>query len=836
MRSFLQFGVAVSFIGFAIGVLKNRSKISKLTDSYNDLKKNHLDLIQKMSSEDCSLENLNLNFCKEITDCLSNKKDLQSAYDSLKTILNYSPDLILIKDSHLRLIYANPSALKIKNQSLEEVIGKTAIDLFGDEGKVFFEKDLGVIKSKKPQHIEEEITVQGYGKKTFLSNKFPLKDLEGKIIGLVCIAKDITERKKLEKELKRSEEKYRKLFELLPIDVQVWDVFYNEKKEVQSSTLSEANPKALKTWGKTLKEVQGKTLNEIFSDHSMTDYYRSTIELMMKKNNVNEIEGYFEPLDLYHRSISIPFGEKFINTIIDITQLKKATLLAQQQNLQLSAIFQSVSHGIIVFDMKGNLILQNQSLEKILYHRRDDLLSQSLHELSEIFLVQTSNGAKISPEDWPVSKVLKGQSIKNSTIKAIHKKTGKELHLNLSGEPIFGPDKKQTHALMIVVDITQEINQKKRLRESGALFSALVNNIPQHAWMCNSHSITIWYNEKFFSYTQVPLEKLQTQGWAILLHPNYCESALKKWLRHFNQGLPWEDTLPLRAHDGTYRWFLCRAHPIMDLTGNITQWFGTNTDVTDQLLLQEKLEKAIQARAEFLSIASHELKTPLTSLKIQNQLLFSDLKAKPNSTYSHQQVLSIAIRTEKQINRLQGLVDDMLDIARIRSGNLPLKKQPMSLSDLVYEISERMNPQFIQAGAPIPKLHLCLSAWGNWDKLRLDQVISNLLINAIRYGNKKPVRIELKSDEKTCHLIVEDHGIGIPEEKQNSIFNPFERTIDADSVSGLGLGLFITQAIVLAHQGRISVKSTPGTGSTFTIELPQHVPLFDPTERPDHVF
>ncbi len=784
--------------------------VFRIKKSIKFLKKENLILIDKINQKFDELKKLN--------------KEINKNYHLVDVILNKHSDLIWILNSELQIIYMNPSALNALNLPLSEVTGKTSGQIFisPSDVEMILEKNLRILKNGQPEITEEEVSFSENKKTFYLTTRTPYKNHEGHIAGIVCISKDITERKKSENLLKESQQKYQKLFENLPVEISLWEIEYEKgTNEIHTWKLLEANPYCLKNWDKKESDIYGKDFDSIFGAGSTQKYFEF-VNSTMGKSTAQQCEIYFEPLGKYYYSTSIALGHQFILVSVDITELKQTVLITKKQNTQLKAIFQAVPDGIAVFDMKGKLFLKNKSLTKVTNCFEHEILNKSIQEIGKIFKFKNPDQSTISPQDSPACRVMRGQTLVNELHIGIQIPTNKEIYLNINGCPVLDSNGKQIFSLIIMIDVSKKIHEKKAIAENESHFRKIANNIPQHAWIYDSQDILIWNNNKFYKYTQLTFEDLEIQSWIMLLPPDYRESALKKWLTHLNNGFPWEDTLPLRAHDGAYRWFLCRADPIRDLTGNITQWFGTNTDVTDQLLLQEKLEKTIQARDEFLSIVSHELKTPLTSLKIENQLLFADLKAKPTESYSYESVLKIAIRTEKQINRIERLVNDMLDMTQIRSGNFTLKKQPMSLSDLVYEIIERKKPEFIQAGAPIPELHLCLSAWGNWDKLRLDQVISNLLINTIRYGNKKPVRIELKSDGKICQLIVEDHGIGIPEEKQNSIFNPFERAIDGDSVSGLGLGLFITQQIVVAHEGKIKMESTLGQGSTFTVELPQY--------------
>lgn len=258
--------------------------------------------------------------------------------------------------------------------------------------------------------------------------------------------------------------------------------------------------------------------------------------------------------------------------------------------------------------------------------------------------------------------------------------------------------------------------------------------------------------------------------------------------------------------------------PIYNNKGKLVLVVVTVKDITEKKKIEIELREALSVRDEFMSISSHELKTPLTSLKLKTQLF--KRKLSKNQEISIGDIQNFSETIDYQVSRLTRLVDDMLDISRLRSGKFTLSKEKVNFCEILHNTLEQIKPQFIEAGYQVPELRNLTEAWGYWDPLRIEQVITNLLTNAIRYGEKKPVSLEVKTENQFVYLSVKDLGEGISPEQQKRIFNRFERLTDIHETTGLGLGLFLSQKIMEAHDGSIWVESQKGEGSIFYIKLP----------------
>ncbi len=244
-----------------------------------------------------------------------------------------------------------------------------------------------------------------------------------------------------------------------------------------------------------------------------------------------------------------------------------------------------------------------------------------------------------------------------------------------------------------------------------------------------------------------------------------------------------------------------------------------NVRLKESEILAKKLELAIKSKDEFISIASHELKTPLTSLLLQAQIQSRLILRNDPKAFDEIRIKLSAQQVEQLVLKLNRLIDDMLDISRINSGKLSFKKEKMDLEKLTLNIIERMKPQFLSAKYLEVKVSTS-EAIGIWDSQRIEQVIVNLLSNSIKYGAGKQVSVSLSVKNKMARFSVSDLGGGITKEDQSKIFGRFQRIGDVTKVEGLGLGLYIAQQIIEAHNGKIWVESEPGKGSTFIFEIP----------------
>jgi hypothetical protein len=369
-----------------------------------------------------------------------------------------------------------------------------------------------------------------------------------------------------------------------------------------------------------------------------------------------------------------------------------------------------------------------------------------------------------------------------------------------------------------------------KLAESEASFRYLADNIPQLAWMARPDGHIFWYNRRWFEYTGTTPEEMEGWGWQNVHDPSALPDVMETWKHALATCEPWEHTFPLRGRSGEYRWFLSRAMPLRDAAGNVTLWFGSNTDVTEQrehaeerrrLLESERAARSNAERAsflkdEFLATVSHELRTPLNAILGWAQLL----RTGDDDAKTIKEGLETIERNARAQTRI---IEDLLEMSRIISGKTRLDVQPTDLAAVIESAIDALRPAAEAKGVRIAKVLDPLQPISG-DPARLQQVLWNLLANAIKFTPKGGrVNVVLERVNSHLEIAVSDNGEGISPDFLPYVFDRF-RQQDASQTrrhGGLGLGLSIVKNLVELHGGSVRVESAGlGCGSTFTVALP----------------
>jgi PAS domain S-box-containing protein len=386
----------------------------------------------------------------------------------------------------------------------------------------------------------------------------------------------------------------------------------------------------------------------------------------------------------------------------------------------------------------------------------------------------------------------------------------------------------------LLTEIAERERVEDALRQSEERYRSLVAATTSVVWTADATGAFSVQQLSWEEYTGQAWEAHRGWGWVDAVHPDDLATKQGTWERALADRSVYESEGRLwHVASGRYRYCVTRGVPLLHADGSIREWVGTVTDVDERRRIELENERlyteahdAVRAREQFVTLASHELKTPLTSIKGVAQLIARRLQQQPDPPPA---IVRLVEQLQSEVERLQTLVADLLDVARIQQGRLALHVEQVDLAELVRTVVAR----FEIAPELTPRHQLRIEAAdgivGHWDPARIDQVLTNLVSNALKYSpDGGDVRIGIGREPGSAVVAVSDPGIGIAPEDQEHLFEPFTRSVAArEAARGSGLGLHIVAQIVERHGGTIQVASRLGAGSTFTIRLPLAAPNAD---------
>ena len=367
-------------------------------------------------------------------------------------------------------------------------------------------------------------------------------------------------------------------------------------------------------------------------------------------------------------------------------------------------------------------------------------------------------------------------------------------------------------AQLVTKSLNEHLEETVRLRtnelfKSREQFKFLADNIPAIVWTTNAKGIHDYYNNRWFEFTGS--KDLMKSQFTSFIHPDDCDQYLDRWKHTISNGTPFEMIHRLKkGAGGNYKWHFSQAMPYKNANGEIVCWFGISTDIDEQ-------KQALEKKDEFISIASHELKTPVTSIKGYVQLLQFNFENEGNT-----RAVELLTKVDAQVNKLTNLISDLLDVKKIENGQLQYHNELFDFNELVKEIAE-------ETGRVLKKhvlnCNIADTRMVFGDRNKIGQVITNFMDNAGKYSPAgSEILVTTTSKEKTIRLAVQDFGIGIPKDQLGKIFERFFRVSQEkeNTYAGLGLGLYISAEIIKRHKGIIGVETEKEKGSTFYFELP----------------
>ena len=601
------------------------------------------------------------------------------------------------------------------------------------------------------------------------------------------------------------------------------------------------NNSNLKYWNKTKEEVLGKRFLEILPDlanqpfagqlrHVMEtgeiiDIKESPVLFTTAEGEIREtyVDYTYQPLsDLNGKRTGVlVMSFEITDRILARRQLEKYATELASSNAQLQLANQELARS----EARFKYLIQEAPVAIGVLHTRDMIIESANAKILEVWGKSSEIvGMPLSaglPElqGQPFLDILDdvystGKLFYANEISSMLEHNGelKEIFFNVTYQPIADASGATVDILVVAVDVTKQVNSRKMVEQSEQHFRQLADLVPAKISNARPTGEVIFLNKQWLDFAGMGFENLRDFGYHQMMHPEEVEAFQAGLADASRSGVPYASEMRFKNAKGEYVWHLNIAAPIFDEEGNVAMWVGSTTNI-------QSMKEEVQRKSDFVSMLSHELKTPVTSIKGHVQLLLRALRKEPASTLTNRLQPSLS-RIDQLLVQLTGLISDMLDMTRIDSGRLDLKKEPLVLDALVTEVVEDFRLSHQQH---VFQLDLESGIVIQADKHKISQVLINLIANAVKYAPKSHlVNISSEITSNEVLIRVKDFGIGIEEKDQQKIFERFYR-VEGQSefhYSGFGIGLYLGKSIVDAHGGRISLESHLDEGSTFTIHLP----------------
>jgi len=518
-------------------------------------------------------------------------------------------------------------------------------------------------------------------------------------------------------------------------------------------------------------------------------------------------------------AIALANAQLFADLETENAERRRAEAFLEESRGKLQQIIDNSTAVIFVKDTEGRYMLTNRRFQELLGVGREEMTGKT-----DLYLPMRE------PADVYRSADLRALR-ENRPIEIEETLTlGGVAHTFLSLKfPLRGPDGRPYAVCGIATEITGRKRVEDELRRSVSLLQATLESTGDAILVVDTDGHVVQFNRRFIDTWGISGERLRELGergglpfdLEKLRRPGVFRQEVDRLARQPEETsfaiVEFEDGRIFESYSQPQRMdhrVVGRVWSFRDVTVRIGAQRERDRLLVDERRARAAAEDAVRQRDEFLSVASHELRTPLTSLQLAIQGLTRRLGKGAGATVES----SLALST-RQVRRLGGLIGLLLDVTRIEAGRLELDQRLIELGEVVRESAAQLAEDLARSGSTLT-VHADEPVIGLWDSSRVEQVSMNLLTNAIKFGAGKPIEVFVSEQRAMARLTVTDHGIGMPPEVQTRIFERFGRGVSSRHYGGLGLGLYIVRTIVEAHGGHVSVQSSLGHGSTFTVELP----------------
>lgn len=728
----------------------------------------------------------------------------------LAAIVQSSDDAIIGKTLDGIVTSWNLAAQKLFGYTEEEMIGQSITRLIPPD-RIEEEPEIlsRLRKGERVEHFEtKRITKDGRLLDISLTIS-PIKNSNGKIIGVSKIARNITLQREAERLIHENQERFRMAVETTNLGT--WEYSPKDYKLYCS-------PESRKICGlpEDVNPDFETVFNHIYPEDK--DYFLQQVKAAINPAGSGQFDMLLRIYRYYDKEMrwvraqgkvffnSNYFPERLIGTMLDITDEK-----TKEEELKESVeLFETMADNVpAMIWMSGT-------------DKFDDYFNKTWLQFTGRTLDEESNEGwleGVHPDDVQKCIETYNTSFKEQksfyTEYRLRRHDGEYRWISDNSVPRFSVDGDFWGFISACIDIDDQKRFREKIMESELLFKTISNASPAALWMTNENEENVFVSDTWLKWTGKNFNEVIHRGWVQSVLEEDKGYILNKFKECFRERKYFNAEFRFQRADGEIRWGLTEGYPFYDFNGDFSGFAGSVTDITE-------IKKLEQRKDDFIKMASHELKTPITSINGYVQLLLNIYNEADEQKLhlSKPTVKSSLYTISKQVAKLTRLVSELLDLSKIESGKLELHKTEFDLADLIEEAVQDVR-HTASKHAIIVNNDFEGKVFA--DKDRIAQVIVNLLTNAMKYSpNEDSVEVFVEGNNKIATIRIRDYGIGIDKKDHLRIFERFYRVEgkSEQTFPGFGIGLFIASEIIQRHQGTIIVESEKGKGSIFTVTLP----------------
>ncbi|MGB7843022.1 MAG: PAS domain S-box protein [Salinimicrobium sp.] len=781
----------------------------KLSSEGDSLRTRLLDFVyQPIRNEENQVEGIFVHAI-DVTEKTSNSRKIRESEKNLRAVIDTVPVIIWITDEVGESTYLNSNWYTYTGQSKEEnsKMGWLAC-VHPEDRENVMQKFLKSLERKESFSLFYRLRNKNGEYRWAMDSGRPKYRLDGSFEGMIGTVVDIHEDKIKEQLIREKEHKISSIIEQATVATAV---YIGEEMKIEM-----ANDAMIQLWGKD-SSVIGKKLHEALPEldgqpfrELLAQVFASGKTYWGKEEKVDlqiggEIQtGYY---NFTYKALRNEKGKIYgiLNTALDVTEQVIVRKKIEHSEKRYQDIIMSSPYPIATWKGDDHVIeIANEAMIKT-WGKGRDVFGKPLLEVFPELIEQGFE--EILQKVYQKGETYRGYEMPMELIR--HGKREKVYY-----SFVYYPQRDIDGNIIGVVDIATEVTPqaelKKKLQESELHYRQMADLMPEKVINTDPVGRALFFNQNWLEFTGLTSDELREKNWTSLIHPKDKEEFLKEWNSCLESGEKFETEVRIADREQNYLWHISRAEAVKDEKGDITMWIGTNTQI-------QRIKEEEKRKEDFLKMVSHELKTPVTSIKGYVQLLLNLLRTVQNPELENLPFKVSLERIDHQIRRLTRLISEMLDLSRIEEGKLELQTQQFSINELVKETIQDIVLTNTQHQIKVSHNFYC-EVLGDRD--RIGQVLINFVTNAIKYSpDSQLVRVSIdKAGEKEVAIKVEDEGLGIEEEDLKNIFKRFFRVggEKKETYSGFGIGLYLAQEIIQRHKGRIEVKSEKGKGSEFT--------------------